>query len=132
VVKKLFWPLILLSLFLAMTIGYFAPISANAAARTAAVISPATDVWRAALPLDPIAATEAYMQRISPVNKARSDAYFEGGYWLLLANTLLGIAACWLILQSGILIRIRESFLQNAFQSCVFIFPSPNKAIFLA
>lgn len=107
-IKKIFWPLILLSLLLTFTIGYFAPISANAAARTAAVISPASDAWRDALPLDPNAATEAYMQRISSANKARSDAYFEGGYGLLLANTLLGIAACWIILQSGILIRIRN------------------------
>jgi STE24 endopeptidase len=130
VVKKLFWPLILLSLLLAFTIGYFSPISANAAARTAAVINPASEAWRAALPLDPIAATEAYMQRISPVNKARSDAYFEGGYWLLLANTLLGIAACWIILQSGVLIRIRSKtekitrfkFLQTFAISSGFVF----------
>jgi STE24 endopeptidase len=130
VVKKLFWPLVLLSLFIAITIGYFAPISANAAARAAAVISPASEAWRAALPLDPSAATEAYMQRISPANKARSDAYFEGGYWLLLANTLLGIAACWIILQSGILIRIRSKaekitrfkFLQTFAISSGFVF----------
>ncbi|MCX7206626.1 MAG: M48 family metallopeptidase [Proteobacteria bacterium] len=129
-VKKLFWPLVLLSLLITITIGYFAPISANAAARTAAVISPASDAWRAALPLDPSAATEAYMQRISPINKARSDAYFEGGYWLLLANTLLGIAACWIILQSGILIRIRNKaekitrfkFLQTFAISSGFVF----------
>ncbi|NHQ88683.1 M48 family metallopeptidase [Iodobacter sp. HSC-16F04] len=106
-VKKLFWPLILLSLLLSFAIASFAPVSANAAARASAVISPASEAWRAALPADPMAATEAYMQRISPINKARSDAYFEGGYWLLLANTLLGIGACWIILKSGILIRIR-------------------------
>jgi STE24 endopeptidase len=130
VIKKIFWPLVLLSLFLAITIGYFAPISANAAARTAAVISPASDAWRDALPLDPSAATEAYMQRISSANKARSDAYFEGGYGLLLANTLLGIAACWIILQSGILIRIRNKaeqitrfkFLQTLAISSGFVF----------
>ena len=30
------------------------------------------------------AATDAYLATISPEAKARSDAYFEGGYWVTL------------------------------------------------
>lgn len=30
---------------------------------------------------DAVAATEAYLARVPPEAKARSDAYFEGGSW---------------------------------------------------
>ena len=41
---------------------------------------------------DPDAATEAYMAMIPPAAKARSDAYFEGGYWLILWDFLYASA----------------------------------------
>jgi len=42
---------------------------------------------------DPDAATEAYMAMIPPaVSKPRSDAYFEGGYWLILWDFLYASA----------------------------------------
>src|SRR5437763_13800074 len=37
---------------------------------------------------DPEAATEAYLAQIPPAARARSDAYFEGGYWLILRDFL--------------------------------------------
>jgi STE24 endopeptidase len=64
----------------------------------AAAIAPVDDAWRAALPKDPVAATEAYMARLSPEARARSDAYFEGGYWLQLWNFLIGMLIAWLLL----------------------------------
>lgn len=36
------------------------------------------------------AATDAYMARIPASARARSDAYFEGGYWLILWDFLYG------------------------------------------
>jgi STE24 endopeptidase len=42
-------------------------------------------------------ATNAYIEQIPAAEKARSDAYFEGGYWLILWNFLYG-AAVWLAL----------------------------------
>jgi len=44
-------------------------------------------------------ATEAYMATITPAAKARSDAYFEGGYWLILWDFLYGAAICWILLR---------------------------------
>jgi STE24 endopeptidase len=38
------------------------------------------------------AATEAYLAQIPPAATARSDAYFEGGYWLILWDFLYAIA----------------------------------------
>ncbi len=55
-------------------------------------IQPVDDAWRAALPRDPEAATQAYLARLPAASVARSDAYFEGGYWLQLWNLLLGLA----------------------------------------
>ena len=38
------------------------------------------------------AATEAYLAQIPASSRARSDAYFEGGYWLILWDFLYGAA----------------------------------------
>src|SRR5580692_11518504 len=45
------------------------------------------------------AATEAYLAQIPAQSKARSDAYFEGGYWLILWDFLYGSASALLLLQ---------------------------------
>lgn len=47
---------------------------------------------------DPQAATEAYLARLTSEARARSDAYFEGGYWLQLWNFLAGAAVAALLL----------------------------------
>src|SRR6202167_6643914 len=44
------------------------------------------------------AATNAYMAQIPADSKARSDAYFEGGYWMILWDFLYGAAVCLLLL----------------------------------
>lgn len=52
-------------------------------------------------------ATEAYLGLLSPEQRAKSDAYFEGGYWLLLWNLLYGFVAAWLLLATGVSRRMR-------------------------
>jgi STE24 endopeptidase len=47
---------------------------------------------------DPEAATAAYLAQIPPQATARSDAYFEGGYWLILWDFLFGAAVALLLL----------------------------------
>ncbi len=44
------------------------------------------------------AATEAYLAMMPPAAIARSNAYFEGGYWLLLSDFLYGAAISILLL----------------------------------
>lgn len=66
--------------------------AASAAARSGFQIKPVDDAWRAALPRDAHAATQAWLDRLPADVQARSNAYFEGGYWLLLWNFLLGLA----------------------------------------
>ena len=71
-------------------------------------IRPADDAWRASLPRDADAATQAYMDRLPADVVASSNAYFEGGYWLQLWNFLLGLAISWLLLRRRISARVRD------------------------
>lgn len=48
--------------------------------------------------LDPVAATEVWMQTLSAEEIAKSNAYFVGKYWLILWNFLMGIGVAWLLL----------------------------------
>jgi STE24 endopeptidase len=64
--------------------------------------------WIEAERFDPEAATDAYVARLSPEARARSDAYFEGGYWLLLWGSLYGIGVAWLLLGTGLSARMRD------------------------
>jgi STE24 endopeptidase len=47
------------------------------------------------------AATNAYLAQIPADAKARSDAYFEGGYWMILWDFLYGAAVLLLLLNLG-------------------------------
>jgi STE24 endopeptidase len=57
---------------------------------------------------DPAAATDAYLKSLPDAARHKSDAYFEGGYWLLLWNALYGVAACVVLLASGASARMRD------------------------
>ena len=71
-------------------------------------IRPVDDAWRASLPRDADAATQAYIDRLPADVVASSNAYFEGGYWLQLWNFLLGLAISWLLLRRRISARVRD------------------------
>jgi STE24 endopeptidase len=63
----------------------------------AALAGPAFDVDRA---------TQAYLNLLSPQQRALSDQYFEGGYWLQCWELLWAVGACGLLLVSGVARRI--------------------------
>jgi STE24 endopeptidase len=54
------------------------------------------------------AAVEAYLSRQTPEEKARSDAYFEGGYWLQLWGFLYALGVAWLLLATGLSAKMRD------------------------
>ncbi len=91
-----------------------APIPAGAQAAAPPAESPPTvlhippEAARPAGSFDPEAATRAYLDTLSPEKKARSDAYFEGGYWLQLWGFLYGLGVAWLLLGTGISARLRD------------------------
>ena len=73
-------------------------------AEPATVMPSVTAVPEAARPSDHFdvdAATDAYMAKISATARARSDAYFEGGYWLILWDFLCGVIIALLLLNLG-------------------------------
>ena len=58
--------------------------------------------------LDPAAATQAWLATVPKDHREKSDAYFEGGYWLILWNFLLASAISILLLGSRISAWLRD------------------------
>ena len=54
------------------------------------------------------AATNAYMAELSPQARAKSDAYFEGGYWLIPWDLLVALGVAWLLLGTRLSARMRD------------------------
>ncbi|MGA2979072.1 MAG: M48 family metallopeptidase [Terriglobales bacterium] len=57
---------------------------------------------------DATAATNAYLAQIPADKTARSDAYFEGGYWLILWDFLYGVVVALLLLNLRWSARMRD------------------------
>jgi STE24 endopeptidase len=58
--------------------------------------------------VDPAAATRSWLASVPADKRAKSDAYFEGGYWLILWDFLLSAAISIFLLQSRISARLRD------------------------
>ena len=59
--------------------------------------------------LDPAVATQAWLDSVPRDKREKSDAYFEGGYWLLLWNYLMAAGISIFLLSSQISARLRDS-----------------------
>ena len=73
-------------------------------AKPATVMPDVIQVPAAAQPsvhFDPDAATNAYLAEIPASARSRSDAYFEGGYWLILWDFLYGAVLYLFLLHFG-------------------------------
>ena len=57
---------------------------------------------------DPATATRAWLDTVPADKRAKSDAYFEGGYWLILWNFLLDVAITLFLLNSRLSARLRD------------------------
>ena len=79
---------------------------------------------------DPEAATAAYLAQLSPEARAKSDAYFEGGYWLQLWDFVAAAIVAWLFMGTGLSIFLRDlverlarwRWLQTAIYGAAYIF----------
>lgn len=54
-------------------------------------------------------ATRAYLAAVPPEARAKSDAYFEGGYWLKLWGLLYGLGVAAVLLYGRISARLRDA-----------------------
>ena len=95
-----------LSLILIAVCSIFASTVTSPAQETAKPAPAATPA--SAANLDPAAATQAWLDTVPADKRAKSDAYFEGGYWLILWNFLLAAAISIFLLQSRISARLRD------------------------
>ena len=90
-------------------------ISVAVSASAQPAIQPTTDITKvpaAAQPsphFDADAATDAYMAMMPPAAIARSNAYFEGGYWLILWDFLYASAISLLLLNLRWSARMRDT-----------------------
>ena len=73
-------------------------------------VSPDKDspALKRSIPVDPAAATQAWLDGVPQDKREKSDAYFEGGYWLLLWNYLVAAGISILLLYSRISARLRD------------------------
>src|SRR6266699_3203612 len=70
--------------------------------------TPSTGAVETAKSFDPAAATQAWLATVPADKRKKSDAYFEGGYWLLLWNFLLAAGISIFLLESRISARLRD------------------------
>ena len=61
-----------------------------------------------AQPFDINPAVNAYLAKMPPAQRARSDAYFEGGYWLILWDFLVTVVGMWVLLHFRWSARMRN------------------------
>src|SRR5437870_142943 len=92
-------------LLLLITVCFvFALIPASAQESLMPVASAETQIQA----LEPAAATQAWLATVPKDQREKSDAYFEGGYWLILWDFLLAAAISILLLGSRISTRLRD------------------------
>ena len=89
------------------------PFASSAPAQEAARATPGASAIGAASArmdrvTDPEAATKAYIATMPPDQKARSDAYFEGGYWLILWGFLTTAGVSLLLLATRLSAGMRN------------------------
>jgi len=98
---------VLAILFLAvLTFGVSSVRALQTPESTPAASAAATPV--SATHFDVDTATTAYMDELSPAARAKSDAYFEGGYWLVLWDCLWALGIAWLLLGTRLSARMRN------------------------
>jgi len=73
--------------------------SAFTAGQMSGAAGQATTSPQASQSFDIKAAVDAYLAKMPPTERARSNAYFEGGYWLILWDFLVSAFVMWLLLE---------------------------------
>jgi len=87
---------------------FAASAAAQSAGANASPTPPAADRLAAAESFDVNAAVNAYLAKMPPAERARSNAYFEGGYWMLLWDFLSTLVVMWILLRFRWSVRMRD------------------------
>ena len=89
-----------------LAVSLFFAVSIAASAQTATP-TPSERATQNVKRIDPAAATQAWLATVPQDKREKSDAYFEGGYWLILWNFLLVAGISIFLLASRISARLR-------------------------
>jgi STE24 endopeptidase len=93
----------------ALLLAFFTTIAAAQTAGGNPAPTPAVaDRHATSEPFDVKAAVDAYLAKMPPAQRARSNAYFEGGYWLLLWDFLSTVIVMWILLRFRWSTRMRD------------------------
>jgi len=84
------------SLWLLIPIAILFTVAASS--QTAVPASTGNAATSTASQFDINSAVEAYLAKMPPARRAQSDAYFEGGYWMILWDFLVSALVMWLML----------------------------------
>lgn len=79
----------------------------------AAAVALAGPAMAAALPFDPDVATREWLATMDPETVARSNSYFEGGYWTQFIGPLIGLIFAFAFLQFGFADKLRTWLKSN-------------------
>ena len=96
----------LLFLLVFTLLACFAAAQISSGAATAA--SPTANSAAPGPSFEVNAAVDAYLGKMPPAQRARSNAYFEGGYWLILWDFLSTVFVMWLLLRFRWSTRMRN------------------------
>lgn len=102
----LFFAALLLGMFVASP--SFAQSEPLPAPTSTVHVAPLPAVAKPLPPFDADKATNAYLAQVNGEARAKSDAYFEGGYWLILIDALWAIAISALLLWTRVSAAIRN------------------------
>jgi STE24 endopeptidase len=98
-------PAAFLLLSFVFCLGFAAPARAQETSPAPSISAPPPSI---APDADPATATRAWLDTVPADKRAKSDAYFEGGYWLILWNFLLDVVISLLLLGTRISARMRD------------------------
>ena len=103
------WARVLGCVTLVIMIGFSLPaVNAQPPADMASVVLEIPEGAKAGQGFDVDKATDAYINLLSAEDRARSDAYMEGGYWLQLWGFVYGLGVAWLLLGTRLSTRMRN------------------------
>jgi STE24 endopeptidase len=88
--------------------AFWSPLFAQREGPSPVLATPPAAAQGANGQLDPEAATRAYLATLPRDEKAKSDAYTEGGYWLILWDFLISEVVFILLLATGVSSRMRD------------------------
>jgi STE24 endopeptidase len=92
-----------------MVLAFLAPAQVSAQSNSGApgLVTSSTP-GAGARPFDLHSAVEFYLAKMPPARRARSNSYFEGGYWLILWDFLTTAFVMWLMLRFRWSARMRD------------------------